>query len=154
MLTLDKTSRSGNRKEAEFDLSSLQILIVEDSMSMRLLVKQILRGLGISQVREAPEGAAALEMLRNFTADIIITDLKMSPIDGLEFVQMLRTAKDSPNPFVPVIMLTGHTEYENVVEARKVGVNELLAKPISADRLLSRIRRILKNPPNIQRDIS
>ena len=154
MLTMDKPAQGGASKDSEFNLSSLQILIVEDSMSMRLLIKQILRGLGITQVREAPEGAAALEMLKNFTADIIITDLKMSPIDGIEFVQMLRTAKDSPNPFCPVIMLTGHTEYENVVEARNVGVNELLAKPISADRLLSRIKRILKNPPNIQRDSS
>jgi len=61
-------------------------------------------------------------------------------------VRLVRTGEDSPNPFVPVIMLTGHTETSRVVEARDAGVNEFLAKPISANGLYRRIRAIIENP--------
>ncbi len=67
-------------------------------------------------------------------------------MDGLEFVRLLRTDTNSPNPFVPVIMLTAHTEAKRVVEARDAGVTEFLAKPISAHQLYSRIRAIIEHP--------
>ena len=70
----------------------------------------------------------------------------MDPLDGLDFTRLGRTGKDSPNPFVPIIMLTGHTEMNRVMEAREPGVHEFLAKPISAKGLYTKVRSIIERP--------
>lgn len=128
------------------DLSRLCVLVVDDNVHMRLIVKEILRSLGVGTVKEAADGADALKLLRVVPADIVIADLDMSPLDGLDMTRMIRTSKDSPNPLVPIIMLTGHTEAYRVRQARDAGVNEFLAKPISVKSLYSRIRAIIENP--------
>ena len=102
--------------------------------------------MGAKSVLEAADGADAFKELRHFPADIIICDWNMSPLDGLDFVRLVRTGKDSPNPFAAIIMLTGHTEMHRVLEARDTGVHEFLAKPISAKGLFSRIRSIIERP--------
>ncbi|SDE58149.1 response regulator [Rhodospira trueperi] len=129
-----------------YSLERLNFLIVDDNKHMRALVKTILHALGSKQVQEAADGADAFKELRHFPADIIICDWNMSPLDGLDFVRLVRTGKDSPNPFVPIIMLTGHTEMHRVVEARDAGVHEFLAKPISAKSLYSRVKAIIDRP--------
>jgi DNA-binding response OmpR family regulator len=129
-----------------YNLGRLNFLIVDDNKHMRALVKTILHALGAKSTMEAGDGADAFKELRHFPADIIICDWNMSPLDGLDFVRLVRTGNDSPNPFVPIIMLTGHTEMQRVVEARDSGVHEFLAKPISAKALYSRIRSIIENP--------
>ncbi|TCS62098.1 response regulator [Varunaivibrio sulfuroxidans] len=131
---------------AEYDLTRLNFLIVDDNKHMRALVKSILHALGVKNVLEAQDGADAFKELRHFPADMIICDWNMSPLDGLDFVRLVRTGADSPNPFVPIIMLTGHTEMNRVMEARDSGVHEFLAKPISAKKLYSRIRSIIEQP--------
>jgi DNA-binding response OmpR family regulator len=113
---------------------------------MRSIVVAILRGVGIGIVKEASDGADAMEVMRAGVPDIVIVDLNMFPIDGLEFTQMIRTAVDSPFPFVPIIMMTGHTERTKVTAARDSGVNELVAKPISAKTLLDRIVAVIDRP--------
>ena len=67
-------------------------------------------------------------------------------LDGLDFVRLVRKGADSPNPYVPIILLTGHTEMHRVLEARDAGVNEILAKPISIKSLFSRIVSIIESP--------
>ncbi len=129
-----------------YDLSALGLLVVDDNQHMRLLLRQVLRSLGIRKVREASDGAGAFSAMRNFPADIIITNWMMTPVDGIEFVRLLRTASDSPNPYAPVLMLSGHTEAFRVVEARDAGVNEYLAKPISATQLYSRLVNVVERP--------
>ncbi|KAF0110629.1 MAG: Chemotaxis protein CheYIII [Rhodospirillaceae bacterium] len=129
-----------------YNLERLNFLIVDDNKHMRALVKTILHALGSKNVTEAADGADAFKELRVFPADIIICDWNMSPLDGMDFVRLVRTGKDSPNPFVPLIMLTGHTELSRVMEARDAGVHEFLAKPISAKGLYSRIRSIIEHP--------
>ncbi len=113
---------------------------------MRSLVRSVLHALGAKHIKEATDGADAYARLGPYAADIIICNWQMSPMDGLEFVRLLRTDTDSPNPFVPVIMLTAHTEAKRVVEARDAGVTEFLAKPISANQLYSRIRAVIEHP--------
>ncbi len=129
-----------------YNLERLNFLVVDDNKHMRALVKTILHALGSKNVLEAADGADAFKELRHFPADIIICDWNMSPLDGLDFVRLVRTGKDSPNPFAAIIMLTGHTEMHRVVEARDAGVHEFLAKPISAKGLYSRIRSIIERP--------
>ena len=68
-----------------------------------------------------------------------MTDLAMQPLDGIDFVRLLRNSPDSPNPMAPVIMITGHSTLRRVHEARDVGVNEFLSKPVTARGVLERI---------------
>jgi len=129
----------------DYSLERLNLLVVDDNKHMRALVKSILHALGVRSVHEAIDGADAFKELRHFPADLIICDWNMEPLDGLDFVRLVRTGGDSPNPYVPIIMLTGHTEMNRVLEARDSGVHEFLAKPISAKKLYSRIKAIIEH---------
>ena len=84
--------------------------------------------------------------MRTQPIDIIMTDLAMQPLDGIDFVRLLRNSPDSPNPMAPVIMITGHSTMRRVTEARDVGVNEFLSKPVTARGVLERIARVVDNP--------
>lgn len=128
------------------DLESIHVLVVDDNAHMRAIIVAILRGIGISRIKEAADGADALEAMRTVTPDLVFLDLNMAQIDGLEFTKMIRTAEDSPSPYVPIIMVTGHSDISKIIAARDVGVNEILTKPISAHSLLERINAVINNP--------
>ncbi len=113
---------------------------------MRALIRDILYSFGISNIQTAPEGSKAYAELRHFPADIVLTDWEMDPLDGIDFTRMVRTSPDSPNPFVPIIMLTAHSSLERVIEARDVGVTEFLAKPVTARELYSRLVTVIEKP--------
>ena len=134
--------------EAEYNIERLNFLIVDDNKHMCMLIRTILNAFGVRNVIEATDGADALKVMKHFPADIIICDWVMQPLDGLEFVRLVRTGKDSPNPYVPVIMLTGHTERHRVMEAREAGVSEFLAKPVSPKKIYTRIRSIIEHQRN------
>ena len=122
------------------------ILVVDDNHHMRLLIMEILRAIGIRDAHEANDGAEALNEMRQRRIDLVITDIAMQPIDGVDFVRLLRNSNDSPNPTVPVIMITGHSTASKVVEARDAGVNEFLVKPVTAKGVLDRIHRVIDFP--------
>ena len=132
--------------QARYSLENVRVLVLDDNRHMRSLVKSILHALGVKEICEASDAPEAFKELQHFHADMIIADWYMEPLDGLDFVRLVRTAKDSPNPYVPIIMLTGYTEYQRVCEARDAGVNEFLAKPISAKALYMRFASIIDNP--------
>ena len=113
---------------------------------MRSIVGAILKGSGIRNVRDARDGAEGLDLLRQFPADIALVDFNMFPIDGVEFTRMLRNAADSSNPYLPIIMITGHSERSRVIEARDAGVNEFVVKPLTARALLSRLDSVIMRP--------
>jgi two-component system chemotaxis response regulator CheY len=127
-----------------FDL--LKILLVDDNHHMRILLTEILRAIGVKDVYEAGDGAEAMQQLRLHPVDIVMTDLAMEPLDGIDFVRLLRNSPDSPNTMCPVIMITGHSTMKRIVEARDAGVNEFLAKPITARAIIERLNRIVEHP--------
>ncbi|MGB0681130.1 MAG: response regulator [Magnetovibrionaceae bacterium] len=129
-----------------YDISNLQFLVVDDNPNMRKLVVQILRSLNANKVKEADDGADALKVMKVWLPDIAIIDWEMSPLDGLELTRMIRRNDDSPNPFLPIIMLSAHTEMVRITEARDAGIHEFLAKPVSAKTLYSRIASIIEKP--------
>lgn len=131
---------------ADYDLTRLNILVVDDNQHMRILVRSILITLGIRNITEAEEGTDALKLMKTMDADIVICDWQMSPMDGITFTKMVRQSEASENIYVPIIMLTGHTEIERVLTARDAGVNEFLAKPVSAKKVYQRIKMILESP--------
>lgn len=130
----------------DLDISALNVLVVEDNKYMQTLIKEILRAFRVRNVRTANDGADALKELKTFPADIILCDWQMDPIDGLDFTRKVRTMSDVANPFVAIILITGHTEMSRVFEARDVGVTEFLAKPVSARTLYDRICSVVMNP--------
>jgi len=124
----------------------LKALVVEDNAQMRALLRALLNSIGIHDINEATNGRAAIELLGVRGFDLILTDLAMTPMDGLEFTRHVRNDEDSSNPFVPIIMVSGHTEKHRVVAARDAGVTEFLAKPVAAHNLFSRIAEIVERP--------
>ena len=77
---------------------------------------------------------------------MILTDLSMKPVDGIAFTREVRLSHDSPNPYVPIMMITGHTERQKVEAARDAGITEFLAKPVTAQGLFLRIAEIVERP--------
>lgn len=128
------------------NLSSIKLLLVDDNQHMRVLLTEIVRALGAKHVFEAVDGATAMDFLRANAVDVVITDLAMQPIDGIEFVRMLRNSPTSPAPLLPVIMITGHSTQTRVCEARDVGVTEFLAKPVTVRGVLERLLEVVDNP--------
>jgi two-component system chemotaxis response regulator CheY len=124
----------------------LKALVVDDNAHMRALLRALLNSTGIKDVVEAAHGGAAFEALRERKCDLVLSDMAMKPMDGIEFTRLVRTADHSPNPFVPIIMISGHTEKHRVEAARDAGVTEFLAKPITAAALFSRIAEIVERP--------
>ncbi len=124
----------------------LHALIIEDNGHMLTLLHTLVRSIGVKQVSEAPDGTSGLVTLRESNPDFVITDLNMQPMDGITFTRQVRSASDSPNPYLPIIMVTGHTEYARVIEARDAGVNEFVAKPITVANLRAKITQIVERP--------
>ena len=123
----------------------LKILLVDDNHHMRVLLVEILRAIGVRNVYESSDGAEALQLMRGANIDIVITDLTMQPLDGIDFVKLLRNSPDSPNTMAPVIMITGHSTQRHVEEARDAGVNEFLTKPVTARGVIDRICEVVDN---------
>lgn len=127
------------------DVTTLNILIVEDNVHFSTLIHSILRALGITKLEEANDGGEALELLADSTPDLVILDWKMEGMDGVECVRKIRSLPDD-NRFVPIIMVTGYTESSLKKQALDAGVNDFLGKPISPQSLLGHIVSVMENP--------
>ena len=138
------TSRAVSTNHVRYDL--LKILLVDDNHYMRVLLAEILRAIGVKEIYEANDGAEGLQMMRDHAIDVVMTDLSMQPLDGIDFVRLLRNSPDSPNQLAPIIMITGHSTYQRVNEAREAGVNEFLAKPLTARGVIERLHQVVDNP--------
>ena len=120
------------------DFNRLRFLVIDDNAHMRRILRTLLHGFGAREVYEAEDGAAGLEAFTHYIPDIVITDWAMPIFDGLELMQMIRQPGANANPYVAIIMLTGHSEKKRVTAARDAGVTEFLCKPISAKGLYHR----------------
>ncbi|MDB5421533.1 MAG: two-component system response regulator [Brevundimonas sp.] len=127
-------------------LQSLNILLVDDNQHMRAITSAILQSAGIRKIREVSDGSMALEALRDAPVDLAIVDFNMFPLDGVEFTRLVRNSPDSANPYLPIIMMTGHSEKSRVTEARDAGVTEFVAKPITAKAVFDRIQSVIIRP--------
>lgn len=123
----------------------LRVLLVDDNHYMRVLLGEILRATGVKHIYEATDGAEGLQMMRDHAIDVVMTDLSMQPLDGIDFVRLLRNSPDSPNQLAPVIMITGHSTLARVHEARDAGVSEFLAKPLTARGVIERLHQAVEH---------
>lgn len=131
---------------AEYSLQQFRFLVVDDNPHMLRMVAEVLRAFGAGQVMTAANGEAAVEVLHRLPVDIMICDYRMLPMNGIELVNYVRTARDSPNPYLGIIMLTGHTDMAKIMAARDCGINEIVAKPFAPETLRERIISIIENP--------
>ena len=137
-------------------LERLSILIVEDSSFARHMLSEILRALKIGRIVAAKDGGEAIGMLREVSAarrvggtlgfDIILSDYIMSPINGTMLLRWLRQHEESPDRFLPFVMVSGAAGSESVREARDLGVSEFLAKPFSVTSVVGHIISVIDNP--------
>jgi len=131
-----------------YDFSELKVLVAEDNQYMRAVIREILRSFKFERenIREVSSGAAAIEALGHDPVDFMITDLRMTPVNGLQLVRWVRRHEDSPNPQLPIIVCTGYADPQHVEAARDAGANEVLAKPISALACYEHIRTLIEAP--------
>src|SRR5512139_1498215 len=117
---------------------SSKILVVDDSPQISKALNDLLSASGYS-VRTAPSGERALQILESATFDLIITDLKMTGMTGIDLAkQVLQKV-----PGLPVVILTGFGDMDSVINALRLGVADYLKKPFSMDEVLSVVQREL-----------
>ena len=123
----------------------LRALIVDDAESMRVLLCRLLKRIGIGTA-EFNEGGAALAAVLSMAPDFILTDLSMTPMDGLTFTRSLRSLNEEKVRQIPIIMITGFTERSKLEAARDAGISAILAKPVTATMLYARIEEVVLRP--------
>lgn len=124
-------------------MSELKFLIVDDSTTMRKIIKLNLTKVGYSNIIEAAHGAEALQKLATEKVDVIFSDWNMPEMNGLQFLQKLRSQSDYQD--IPVIMLTTVSTQDEVVAALKAGASSYIVKPFTADKLREKIEAVLKD---------
>ncbi|HEY1836757.1 MAG TPA: response regulator [Rhizomicrobium sp.] len=124
----------------------LKVLVVDDNPHMRKIVATILQAFGVVQISDSPNAETAWKMLAKLNPDVLILDWMMEGMSGVDLAKMIRTCVGSPTPFVPIIMLSGYTSAERVRQARDYGVNEFLAKPVSARAVMTRLSAVIEHP--------
>ncbi|MCA1973408.1 MAG: response regulator, partial [Caenispirillum sp.] len=138
-------------------LERLTVLLVEDNLYIRDILAQTLRSLGFRKIALARNGEEAVGILRRrgalasggqpvLAVDLVISDMVMRPVNGLMLLKWVRQRKESPNRFMPFIMLSGAADREFVEAARDLGADEFLAKPFSVTAVYERLRWVIDHP--------
>jgi two-component system chemotaxis response regulator CheY len=119
---------------------SMPVLIVDDYKTMIRIIRNLLKQLGFANVDEAGDGTAALSMMREKDYGLVISDWNMEPMTGYELLREVRA--DDRLSRTPFIMVTAESKTENVIAAKKAGVNNYIVKPFNAATLKSKIDAI------------
>lgn len=129
-----------------YALENAKVLIVEDMRPMQLLLKSLLGIYGFSNVYTASSGEEGFNIFCRINPDLVVTDWIMDDGDGLAMIRRIRKDKKSPNPFVPVLVVTGFSSRPRVEKARDNGVTEFLVKPFTAKELYAKIEHVIEKP--------
>jgi two-component system, chemotaxis family, chemotaxis protein CheY len=124
-------------------MRNLRALIVDDSSVMRKIVARALQqgGVNLSEVLEAGNGAEALEVIRNQKLDLVLSDINMPVMDGLEFVRQLQTVDNAKG--VPVVMITTEGSESHVMEAISCGARGYIRKPFTPEQMKQHVLPLL-----------
>lgn len=117
--------------------STMPILVVDDYKTMTRIIRNLLNQLGFIHIDEASDGTEALTKLRGKRYGLVISDWNMEPMTGLELLQHVRGDADLCR--MPFIMVTAESKTENVVAAKRAGVNNYIVKPFNAQTLKAKI---------------
>ena len=116
---------------------SMPILVVDDYQTMIRIIRNLLKQLGFDEVDDASDGSAALGKLKEKKYGLVISDWNMEPMTGYELLKEVRA--DDQLRTTPFIMVTAESKTENVIAAKKAGVNNYIVKPFNAQTLKSKI---------------
>jgi len=122
--------------------TSILVLYVDDSLTMRRIIKNSLTKLGFNNLIEAENGADALEKIRGKKIGLVLTDWNMPEMTGEEFVRHLRSSQEYKD--VPIVMITTRSMKEDVIVAAKLRVNGYIIKPFNLETLQKKLETILK----------
>lgn len=122
-------------------MNNLFILIVDDSPTMRRIIKNTLERLGYKESVEAGNGKEALQQLKEYPINFVITDWNMPEMNGLEFVTELRATPEYES--LPVLMITTRGMKDDVLQAVQAGVNNYIVKPFTPETLEQKIQKLL-----------
>lgn len=131
---------------AEKAIESQVILIADSNAYTRKLTRTMLVNLGAKSIYEVADGVAALEAIRSVNPDVMILDWDMPILDGREVMRIVRSPGVFPKPNLPIIMMTDIGKRSRVHQAMRLGVHELLVKPISPRTLQQRLIGIILKP--------
>ncbi len=120
---------------------SMPVLVVDDYKTMIRIIRNLLKQLGFSEIDEAADGQEALGKMRQRSYGLVISDWNMEPMTGYQLLKEVR-ADDTLKP-TPFILVTAESKTENVVAAKKAGVNNYIVKPFNAATLKSKIEAVL-----------
>jgi CheY-like chemotaxis protein len=151
--TNDALSHS-NITQERLNLSSVKLLLVDHTPIMNDMIIRVFQACGCTDFLQARNGKEALESIsQGFFPDVMIAEFQLPEMDGIALTKKLRDIDGSHNPYIPIIMMTAHTELKNIVAMRDAGVNEILAKPFSALTLFSHLFNSFQKPrPFIRSD--
>ncbi len=113
---------------------------------MLTLTRSLLGIFGFKNIYTAQNGERGFDLFIEKKPDIVLTDWLMEPVNGVELVHKIRNDKRSPDPYVPVILMTGYSHKLRVEEARDNGITEFLVKPFTAKDLFTRISQVIEKP--------
>ncbi|MFT3723066.1 MAG: response regulator [Hyphomonadaceae bacterium] len=125
-------------------LESVSALILDDNAHMRGLLRVILTSFGVRRIEEAAHCNEALALVTAGDLDIAFVDFKLSGLDGIDFCKRIRNDPDSPNRYLPLIMITAYSERGRVLEAINAGVDEFLVKPVRAVDVANRVNAVVE----------
>jgi two-component system chemotaxis response regulator CheY len=121
---------------------NMKILVVDDMVTMRRIVKNVLKQLGFANVEEAENGQEALQKLRSDTFGFVVSDWNMPVMTGIDMLRAIRA--DEKLKTTPVLMVTAEAQQSNLVEAVQAGVSNYIVKPFTAETLQEKIAKIFK----------
>lgn len=116
---------------------SMPVLVVDDYKTMIRIIRNLLKQLGFEDVDDAADGSEALQKMRNRKYGLVISDWNMEPMTGYELLKQVRS--DDGLQRTPFIMVTAESKTENVIAAKKAGVNNYIVKPFNAQTLKGKI---------------
>ena len=120
--------------------TSIPVLVVDDYKTMIRIIRNLLKQLGFEDVDEASDGTEALGKMKDRRYGLVISDWNMEPMTGYELLKQVRS--DSSLSKTPFIMVTAESKTENVIAAKKAGVNNYIVKPFNAPTLKSKIEAV------------
>ncbi|MBX3350556.1 MAG: chemotaxis response regulator CheY [Nitrospira sp.] len=120
----------------------MKILIVDDMVTMRRIVKNVLKQLGFSNIDEAENGQDALQKLKSSKYDFVVSDWNMPVMTGIDMLRAIRA--DEQLKAIPVLMVTAEAQQKNLVEAVQAGVSNYIVKPFTAETMQEKLAKIFK----------
>ena len=142
----DRDGRQSTRMIGAPTFPDLSTLIVDESLYVRRILRDMLGRVGLRRTLEAPDGAEALGQLAESKPDIAVVDWNLSILSGEEFIRLTRASQTSPHPSIPIILMISKPTRPMVDRALGLGVNEIIAKPFSPKTLWSRLDEVINRP--------